>query len=183
MTRPAPAPTPAAFAKRFGEPQPYMRPRRRRGEVRTCPASRDTAVPTGRSGLSPIVWLDPKTLPLAPHASHRKGSRRFLALSGVIGSNVLSAVECRPSVWPFTASSLPVSSFTRASQPPACCSLLRPPAFAEPTAGRLLTQVSSKTRRSVCTKAGFPQSLTVSQLPSSSTLLRLLRNRNSCRRN
>jgi hypothetical protein len=95
--------TPAAFAKRFGEPQPYMRPRRRRGEVRTCPASRDTAVPTGRSGLSPIVWLDPKTLPLAPHASHRKGSRRFLALSGVIGSNVLSAVECRPSVRPFMA--------------------------------------------------------------------------------
>ena len=27
----------------------------------------------------------------------------YLALAGVIGSNVLSAVECRPSVWPFMA--------------------------------------------------------------------------------
>jgi hypothetical protein len=50
----------------------------------------------------------------------------YLALSGVIGSNVPFAVECRPSVWPFMASSLPVSSFIRAFQPPACCPLLRP---------------------------------------------------------
>ena len=141
----------------------------------------------------------------------------YLALSGVIGSNVLSAVGCRPSVWPFMASSWPVFVFTRASCSPRLAATNTASADFPPgypvgislgkSANYSCTTSSftqtpriqgfdmwccltrtlglfydvSVRRLATPAPASFPRSLTVSQLPSPSALLRLSRSRNSCR--